>query len=250
MPRSPLSRPARLLDTVDGVADEIFSPSPPTTAPQPTPPPPRYFDADGDTVSTPEKAPAWLHKALKPSRAVATWRRSGDRVEVVVTANVSRLVVTDFDALIAETRNLDLDPDPTADPVAVVAEWKAQQRRRCEAETDVVQRVRSATQRPDIVSAPPLSRFDLLELDGAADPAVSIAEHKAQRQRRDEAEEAAKRRVAEMKTRVQPPSPVLPPAPPRRRLPDIIDASAVPTELQQLIVAGACLVAANEVTAN
>mgnify|MGYP000520621731 CR=1 FL=1 len=45
---------------------------------------PRYFDADGDTVTTPDKAPPWLHIICRGAGSRALWCRRGDDVHLDV----------------------------------------------------------------------------------------------------------------------------------------------------------------------
>ncbi len=63
---------------ITGTSSQIFDPGRRVLVDK-APPTPRYFDADGDTITTPDKAPQWLHGIVAEVRAKsARWRRNGD----------------------------------------------------------------------------------------------------------------------------------------------------------------------------
>lgn len=67
-----------------GTSSQIFDPGRRVLVDK-APPTPRYFDADGDTVTTPDKAPPWLHSIVVEVRAKsASWRRVDDGVQLNV----------------------------------------------------------------------------------------------------------------------------------------------------------------------
>jgi len=60
-----------------GTSSQIFDPGRRVLVDK-APPTPRYFDADGDTITTPDKAPQWLHGIVAEVRAKsASWHRHG-----------------------------------------------------------------------------------------------------------------------------------------------------------------------------
>lgn len=69
---------------ITGTSSQVFDPGRRVLVDK-APPTPRYFDADGDTITTPDKAPPWLHGIVAEVRAKsASWRRVGDGVQLDV----------------------------------------------------------------------------------------------------------------------------------------------------------------------
>lgn len=67
---------------ITGTSSQVFDPGRRVLVDK-APPTPRYFDADGDTVTTPDKAPPWLHQMVAEVRAKsASWRRNGSELNL------------------------------------------------------------------------------------------------------------------------------------------------------------------------